>query len=119
MQLRRVRKAKCALPRSIRGASQNCPSPLHRICLAALSAVAAVALAQPPPSAEQIAGRLTANDLKADVSFLASDALEGRATPSAGLEIAAEYVAAEFRRAVLEPGGDDGYFQTASHTSNM
>ena len=27
------------------------------------------------------------------------------------------YVAAEFRRAGLEPGGDDGYFQTASHTS--
>src|SRR5579864_6381813 len=61
----------------------------------------------------QIAARLTANDLKADVSFLASDALEGRGTPSPGLDVAAEYIAAQFRRAGLEPAGDEGYFQTA------
>ena len=71
---------------------------------AAIAAAAAVAQVQP---------KVTANDLKADVSFLASDALEGRATPSKGLDIAAEYIAAEFRRAGLEPAGDDGYFQTA------
>ncbi|HEX8351351.1 MAG TPA: M28 family peptidase, partial [Pyrinomonadaceae bacterium] len=40
-------------------------------------------------------------------------ALEGRGTPSRGLHIAAEYIAAQFRRAGLEPAGDDGYFQTA------
>jgi hypothetical protein len=79
-----------------------------------LALAAAVALAQTAPTARQIAGRLTANDLKADVSFLASDALEGRATPSRGLDIAAEYIAAQFRRAGLEPAGDDGYFQTAA-----
>ena len=66
------------------------------------------------PTAQQIADRLTANDLKADVSFLASDALEGRGTPSRGLDIAAEFVAAQFRRAGLDPAGDDGYFQTAA-----
>jgi hypothetical protein len=75
---------------------------------------AAVSWGQTPPTARQIARRLTANDLKADVSFLASDALEGRGTPSKGLDIAAEYIAAEFRRAGLEPAGDDGYFQTAA-----
>jgi hypothetical protein len=67
--------------------------------------------------AQPIADRLTANDLKADVSFLASDALEGRGTPSRGLDIAAEFIAAEFRRAGLEPAGDDGYFQTAPYVS--
>jgi hypothetical protein len=51
--------------------------------------------------------------LRGDLSFLASDALEGRGTPSRGLDIAAEYIAAQFRAAGLEPGGDDGYFQTA------
>jgi hypothetical protein len=66
---------------------------------------------------QQISDRLTANGLSADVSFLASDALEGRDTPSKGLDIAAEYVAAQFRRAGLEPGGDDGYFQTAEFAS--
>src|SRR5205823_1752894 len=50
-------------------------------------------------------------------SFLASDALQGRATPSPGLDIAAEYIAAQFRRAGLEPAGDDGYFQTAAFQS--
>jgi hypothetical protein len=45
--------------------------------------------------------------------LLASDARQGRGTPSPGLEIAGEFVAAQFRRAGLEPGGDDGYFQTA------
>jgi hypothetical protein len=39
--------------------------------------------------------------------------LEGRGTPSRGLNIAAEFIASQFRRAGLEPAGDDGYFQTA------
>ena len=59
---------------------------------------------------------ISPNALKADVSFLASDALEGRGTPSRGLDIAAEFVASQFRRAALEPAGDDGYFQTAGFT---
>src|SRR5579872_2750350 len=69
------------------------------------------------PTAQDIASRLTAAGLKADVSFLASDALQGRGTPSPGLDIAAEYIAAQFRRAGLEPAGDDGYFQTAPFAS--
>src|SRR5471032_202831 len=81
---------------------------------AAVVFLAAGAFAQLSPEARQIASRLTANSLKADVSFLASDALQGRGTPSAGLDIAAEYIAAQFRRAGLEPVGDDGYFQTAN-----
>ena len=57
--------------------------------------------------------RITANSLKGHLSFLASDLLEGRDTPSRGLDLAAEYIAAQFRRAGLEAIGDDGYFQTA------
>ncbi len=52
--------------------------------------------------------------LRGHVSFLASDALEGRGTPSTGQDVAVEYIAAQFRRAGLEPAGDDGYFQTAN-----
>ena len=54
-----------------------------------------------------------AESMRGHLSFLASDALEGRRAPSRGLDIAAEYIAAQFRRAGLEPAGDDGYFQTA------
>ncbi len=56
---------------------------------------------------------ISAARLRAHVSFLASDLLEGRDTPSRGLAIAAEYIAAEFRGAGLEPGVEGSYFQTA------
>lgn len=58
--------------------------------------------------------RISASSLRGHLSFLASDALEGRNTPSPGLDLAAEYIAAQFRRAGLEPAGNDGYFQTAT-----
>src|SRR6266853_3980612 len=57
---------------------------------------------------------ISPDSLKGHLSFIASDLLQGRNTPSVGLDIAAEYIAAQFRRAGLEPGGDDGYFQTAN-----
>ena len=57
--------------------------------------------------------RISANSLRGHLSFLASDLLEGRDTPSRGLDVAAEYIAAQFRRAGLEAIGDDSYFQTA------
>ncbi len=60
--------------------------------------------------------RISADSLKGNLSFLASDALEGRATPSRGLNLAAEYIAAQFRKAGLEPGvkteAGESYFQT-------
>ena len=57
---------------------------------------------------------ISANSLRGHLSFIASDLLEGRDSPSRGLDIAAEYIAAQFRRAGLEPVGGDGYFQTAN-----
>lgn len=75
----------------------------------------AVAPIKPALTPSQLAAvnRVSANSLRGRLSFLASDLLEGRGTPSRGLDIAAEYIASEFRRAGLEPGGDDDYFQTA------
>jgi hypothetical protein len=57
---------------------------------------------------------ISAQSLRGHLSFIASDLLEGRSTPSRGLDLAAEYIASQFRRAGLEPVGDDGYFQTAT-----
>ena len=57
---------------------------------------------------------MSADSLRGHLSFLASDALGGRVNGTPGIEIAAEYVAAQFRRAGLEPIGDDGYFQTVA-----
>src|SRR5687768_17438579 len=46
------------------------------------------------------------------IKFLASDALEGRGNGSPGLDIAADYIARQFREAGVEPAGEAGtYFQ--------
>ena len=67
-----------------------------------------------PPDVQEALASISEDSLRGHLSFIASDLLEGRATPSKGLDIAAEYIAAQFRRAGLEPVGDDGYFQTAN-----
>lgn len=51
--------------------------------------------------------------LKQHVEYLASDALEGRATGTAGNQAAAEYIAARFRDVGLKPLSHGTYFQTA------
>lgn len=52
-------------------------------------------------------------DIRADISFLASDELAGRNTTSREDHIATEYIAAEFMRLGLKPMGDNGtYFQS-------
>ncbi len=65
------------------------------------------------PARQAALDAITASSLQGHLSFLASDLLEGRDSPSRGLDIAAEYIAAQFRRAGLKPAGTDGYFQIA------
>ncbi len=97
--------------------------PIRRtlVFLALVSCVAAGALPVPKPrlTADRKAAleRISADSLRGHLSFIASDLLEGRGTPSRGLDLAAEYIAAQFRRAGLEPLGDDGYFQTTTSTA--
>jgi hypothetical protein len=69
------------------------------------------------PDRKAALDHISAQSLQGHVSFLASDLLEGRDTPSRGLDIAAEYIASQFRRAGLKPAGDDGYFQTAHYVT--
>src|SRR5437660_11394914 len=71
-------------------------------------------------------GAINAVDMKEWMSLIASDELEGRATFSEGLGIAAEYIAERLKSWGVKPGGDHGtYFQrvpvlgvkTADHSS--
>jgi hypothetical protein len=71
-------------------------------------------LADLTPQQQSAIDHISAQSLRGHLSFIASDLLEGRATPSRGLDLAAEYIASQFRRAGLEPLGDEGYFQTAT-----
>src|SRR5678816_1009552 len=60
----------------------------------------------------QAADLIQPADLKADISFLASDDLAGRNAGSREDHIATDYIASEFMRLGLKPMGDDGtYFQ--------
>jgi Peptidase family M28 len=85
------------------------------VCRLSLLTAAAAVLAlgaNLDPEQQFVTDRISAASLRGHLSFLASDLLEGRATPSRGLDVAAEYIAAQFRRAGLEPAGGD-YFQAA------
>jgi len=89
--------------------------PIATLATALLIALLAIGADQPLTLEQRaVLDHISADSLRGHLSFIASDALEGRATPSRGLDLAAEYIAAQFRRAGLEPAGDDGYFQTAS-----
>ncbi len=68
------------------------------------------------PDLQGALARVRAASLRGNLSFLASDLLEGRDTPSRGLDIAAEYIAAQFRIAGLEPAVNGDYFQNARMT---
>ena len=79
---------------------------LGLLCLAALLVVAQ---AQGPGYS-----KISAESLRAMVTYLASDELQGRDTPSDGLEKAADFIAEGFRKAGLRPlPGADRFFQRA------
>ncbi len=53
---------------------------------------------------------ITANELREHVKYLSSEKLEGRLTGSKGADLAAEYIANEFRMYGLKQNGDSGSF---------
>lgn len=58
------------------------------------------------------ADTITAAQMKAYLSFIASDLMEGRDTPSRGLDITAQFLATNLSHWGFKPAGDDGsYFQ--------
>lgn len=60
------------------------------------------ATAQTPDAAARI---------QQDINYLAADARDGRGIGTPGLDSSAAYLAREYRRIGLTPGGTDGYFQ--------
>jgi Zn-dependent M28 family amino/carboxypeptidase len=83
------------------------------VFLTSLWAFGQGATTAPPQEVHAALDSIRAGALRGDLSFISSDLLEGRDSPSRGLDIAAEYIAAQFRIAGLEPGVNGDYFQTA------
>jgi len=83
------------------------------VLAAALMLGACVPAAPPPPPAPAELPEANAENIRADMEFLASDDLEGREAGTPGFDLAADYVAAEFAEIGLKPAGDAGsYMQT-------
>lgn len=81
------------------------------VVAAACLSLATTALANSKPFGDY--DKITETRLKAHLEFIAHDLLEGRDTPSRGLDIAAEYIAAHMKLIGATPGGENGtYFQT-------
>lgn len=59
---------------------------------------------------------ISEDDMRRDVEYLASDALEGRMTGSPGAQAAAEYIAQRLEQAGLEPAGTDGWLHSFEFT---
>ncbi|MGK7310826.1 MAG: M28 family peptidase [Candidatus Longimicrobiales bacterium M2_2A_002] len=54
---------------------------------------------------------ITAAEMHSRITFLASDELRGRDTPSPGLDTAAQWVAEQLASFGLQPAGEEGWFQ--------
>ncbi len=105
---------------------------MKRLILISLLLIAALAISQPatqaqskkdknnPPkvslSVEKAAAEfgnvegITAAQIKDFLTFIAADELEGRDTPSRGLDIAAKFIAYNLSRWGFKPAGDNGTF---------
>ncbi|MEP6571840.1 MAG: M28 family peptidase [Gemmatimonadota bacterium] len=78
----------------------------------AITTMASVAMAQTAASLKAAAATITPADVARRVGIIADDSMLGRDTPSRGLELTAAYVAAQFKKFGLKPGGEKGtWFQ--------
>jgi len=83
---------------------------LQRFALALFATFLLVVAPLPVSAQVRRAAPILERDIRAELSFLASDALQGRGSGSNNERIAAEYIGSQFRQFGLEPGGDDNGF---------
>jgi hypothetical protein len=88
-----------------------CAAIIATLTLTAFSVISAGPKILITADQQQALASISTASLKSNLSFLASDELKGRYTPSPELDIAARFIASQFLRAGLEPAGNDGYFQ--------
>src|SRR5215475_11233470 len=79
--------------------------------ITAVFLIASLAGAQMKPRLAGGFDSIQAARLKADLTFLSSDALEGRRSLERGSEVAIQWIASEFAKAGLKPVAGDSYLQ--------
>ena len=90
-------------------------APLPAVYAQRKSSTATAAATAPSSSlaaSRKLADQITAAQMKDYLYFIASDEMEGRDTPSRGLDTVAKFIALNLSRWGLKPAGDNGtYFQ--------
>ena len=79
--------------------------------LLSLLCAAGLLYAQPPADLQTGYESIQPARLRADLTFLSSDALEGRMSLERGSEVAIQWIASEFAKAGLKPLVGDSYLQ--------
>ncbi len=74
------------------------------------SATLAQTATKPNSPARKAAEKITAEQLKDYLYYVASDEMEGRDTPSRGLDLTAKFIALNLKQWGFKPAGDDGTF---------
>jgi len=84
---------------------------MQKLMLPALLFITFLATAQKKNTPPYFAATISANDMKRHLYIIAGPEMEGRDTPSPGLEKAADYIEAHFKSLGLLPGNKDSYRQ--------
>jgi len=82
----------------------------HTFSLLAFALLPTALAAQSPAAVQRAVESITPEDVRRRIAIIADDSMQGRDTPSPGLEKTAAYIAGEFRRLGLKPAGDTGSF---------
>jgi len=92
---------------------QCLPNRLWSVTALFVLFAAGAASAQPPVPAKVATGfhAIRESDLRADLGFLSSDALQGRMSLTKGDEVAVQWIAAEFSKARLKPAFGSSFLQ--------
>jgi hypothetical protein len=92
---------------------QRASATLLAVCLlvSALAWIAAAAVEIPSASSDAV------DSLKIHARYLASDELTGRGVDTPGIKLARDYIAREFARYGLRPGGDNGGYLQSFHVA--
>ena len=72
--------------------------------------LALLLLLQAQAAEQQAAHTISPGDIRRRIGIIADDSMRGRDTPSPELDKVAQYIAGEYRRLGLKPGGDRGTF---------
>ena len=96
----------------------------RRLCQPTFVAIALALLAtvpaRPAEKPAEAVAQASEERLRKDIVYLASDELEGRGPTTQGLVKAADFVADQFKKAGLKPGGVDGtWFQPFPYPANV